>query len=179
MAAVKNNPGKIRAGVSGLRGGMDLTVQYFNKTNGVKIATVPFTGGSGESLKELLGGRIEAVVTTGTSSLGHVQAGRLRALAVFQPERYGAFADAVPAIRSAKEGWVRSAYYVIGPKGLPASVRDKLASAALQVARSEEFLKFCKDTGYMADPRGIDDSAAEIVQEGGIYADLLKFMERK
>ena len=50
---VKDNPGKVRASVSGLRTVPDLLAQEFNMIAGTKLRTVPFTGGSGEALVAL------------------------------------------------------------------------------------------------------------------------------
>ena len=60
MADVKKNPGKIRASNAGLGTINDLVVQQLNKVAGVKIVTVPFSGGGGEAMVALLGGRVEA-----------------------------------------------------------------------------------------------------------------------
>ena len=58
----KKNPGKLKVSVSGLRTAPDLAMQHFNKLSGLRVATVPFTGGGGEALLAALGGRVDGTV---------------------------------------------------------------------------------------------------------------------
>ena len=178
MADVKKNPGKIRASVSGKYGQPDLVVQQLNKTAGVKITTVPFTGGAGEALVALLGGRVEANIGTGASTLGHLKAGAIRALAVFKKGKHDLFPAAMP-IGDTYDATIASAYYVIAPKGLPKEVLDKLVAASLKVVRSPEYLKFCQPHGYEVDPKGPEALTAEIIQYQKTFTDLIKFLDIK
>ena len=178
MADVKKNPGKIRASVSGKLGQPDLVVQQLNKTAGVKITTVPFTGGAGEALVALLGGRVEANIGTGASTLGHIKAGTIKALAVFKKGRHELFPNATP-IGDTYDATITSAYYVIAPKGLPKNVLDKLVGASLNVVKSPEYAKFCQPHGYVVDPKGPEALTAEILQYQKTFSELIKFLEIK
>ena len=179
MADVKKKPGKIRASVSGMRGGPDLLVQEFNKVAGVNIATIPFTGGAGEALVALLGGRVESYISTGVSVIGHVQAGKVRMLAVFQKGKYDLFPEATPVIDAGYDVRLPGAYYVIAPKGLRKDVQDKLVAASLQVVRSEEFNKFCRANGYTVEVKGPEEVKAELAQYSKKFIDLIKFLDQK
>ena len=64
MAEAKANPRKLKVSVSGLRSVNDIAIQQLNKLSGLRIATVPFTGGGGEATLAALGGRVD-----GTSAL--------------------------------------------------------------------------------------------------------------
>ena len=176
MADVRKNPGKIRASVSGKYGQPDLVVQQLNKTAGVKITTVPFTGGAGEALVALLGGRVEANIGTGASTLGHLKAGTIRALAVFKKGRHELFPNATP-IGDKYDATISSAYYAIAPKGMPKNVLDKLVDASLRVVRSPEYLKFCQANGYEVDPKGPEALTAEILQYQKTFSELIKYLD--
>jgi tripartite-type tricarboxylate transporter receptor subunit TctC len=179
IADVKSNPGKIRVGVNGLRTAPDLVIQQFNKVAGTRIVTVPFSGGGGEATIAVLGGRVEAMANSGAGNVGHIKAGTLRALAVFTKGKYDAFPDAAPVGDAGYNATMGSAFYVIGPKGMPTGVMDKLSSAALNVAESEEFREFTKANVYVADPKGPQDAKRDIEQFSDTYAELLKFIERR
>ena len=179
MADVRKNPGKIRASVSGLRTQPDLAAQQLNMVAGVKIPTIPFTGGAGEALVALLGGRVEAGINTGPTVAGHVQAGKVRVLAVFKKGKFEFFPDATPVFDAGYDATLAAEFYVIAPKGMPKDVQDKLVAASLQVVRSEEFLKFAKENGYSVDAKGPEALKAEIVQYSKIFSDLIKFLEQK
>jgi len=179
MVDVKKKPGKIRASVSGLRTGPDLVMQEFNKVAGVKIATIPFTGGAAEALLALLGGRVEAYVSSGTGVVGHVQAGKVRVLAVFKKGKYDLFPEATPVGDAGYNVTLQGTYYVIAPKGLPKHVQDKLVAASLQVVRSEEFNKFCRANGLVVNVKGPESLKDELSWYGTMYSDLIKFIEQK
>src|SRR5690606_29635261 len=92
VQAIRQNPGKIRASVSGIRTGPDLVAQEFDRVANLKLATIPVTGGGGEGLVALLGGRVEAALSPGTAGItGHIDAGRLKMLAVFKKGPYDGF----------------------------------------------------------------------------------------
>lgn len=179
VADAKANPGKIRVGVNGLRTAPDLVVQQFNKIAGTRIATIPFSGGGGEATIAVLGGRIEAMVNSGAGNIGHVKAGTMRALAVFAKAKYEPFPDATPVGALGYDATMGSAFYVIGPKGMPREILSRLSSAALQVVRSDEFADFARANVYVADPMGPDETKRDIDRFTGIYADLLKFIEQR
>jgi tripartite-type tricarboxylate transporter receptor subunit TctC len=178
LAEVKKNPGKIRASVSGLRTAPDMVTQQFNKVAGVKIATVPFTGGGGEAMAALLGGRVEANVGYGASTLGHEQAGKVRVLAVFKKGKYDLFPNATP-IGDTYDATLPATYYVIGPKGMPKNVLDKLVDASLKAVRTEEFQKYAASKGYVAEAKGPDGVREELVEYSKTFADLIKFLDQK
>lgn len=176
---VKKSPGKIRVGVNGLRTAPDLVIQQLNKVAGIRIVTVPFSGGGGEATIAVLGGRVEAMVNSGAGNLGHVKAGTMRALAVFTNGRYEPFPDATPVGDMGYNATMGSAFYVIGPKGMPQDVMSKLSTAALQVVESDEFRNFAISNVYVPDPKGPQDAKADIDRFSAVYAELLKFIEQR
>jgi tripartite-type tricarboxylate transporter receptor subunit TctC len=176
MADVRKNPGKIRAAVSGMRTGPDMVMQLLNKVAGVKVTTAPFTGGAGEALIALLGGRVEAYASTGISIVGQVQAGKVRVLAVFQKDKYELFPNATPVV----DATISSVDYAIAPTGIPKDVLAKLIDASLRAVRSEGFNQFAKANGYGPDPdpKGPEAVRAELLPQTKLYSDLIKFIEQ-
>jgi tripartite-type tricarboxylate transporter receptor subunit TctC len=180
IADAKKNPGKIRVSVSGLGTIVEMVVQQVNKNAGVKITPVPFTGGGGEGLVALLGGRVQGNVTSGAAGIaGHVQAGTVKVLAVVGKDRYEPFPDATPMVEAGYDVTLPYACYVLAPKGLPKDVLDKLVAASLQVARSPEFLAFAKTSGMVVDAKGPEAMKAELVSYTKVFSDLIKFIDQK
>ena len=179
MADVKKNPGKIRASNAGVGTNNDLVTRQLNKVARVKIVSVPFSGGGGEALVALLGGRVEAGINTGPTVAGHVQAGKVRVLAVFKKGKFEFFPDATPVFDAGYDATLSATYYVIAPKGLPKDVQDKLVAASLRVVRSEEFHKFAKANGCVADAKGPEALKEELVQQIKVFSDLIKFIDQK
>jgi tripartite-type tricarboxylate transporter receptor subunit TctC len=172
MAELKAKPGKLRASVPGLGTLSDLVVQQFNKAAGVNLVTVPFSGGGSEAMIALLGGRVETFIGSVTGNLGQVQAGKVRALAVFQKGRHDIFPDATSVVDAGYDVALKVGFFVVGPKGLPKDVLDKLVTASLQVARSDEFAKFAKTNDFVPDVKAPEAARAELLQLGRTFSEL-------
>jgi tripartite-type tricarboxylate transporter receptor subunit TctC len=179
MADVRKRPGKIRVSVTGKGATSDLVVQILNVVAGVKIMTVPFTGGGAEGLIAMLGGRVEVDCSKAPTALGHVQAGTVRVLVVFKKGKYDAFPNAESVVDAGYDVTLPTVYSVIAPKGMPRDVLDKLVASSMKVARSDEFLKFAKANGFVLDLKGPEALKEEIVRESKIYSDLIKFLKKK
>jgi tripartite-type tricarboxylate transporter receptor subunit TctC len=183
MADVRKNPRKIRAAVPGMRTGAELVLQLVNKIENVKITPTPFSGGGGEAMIALLGGRVEAFVGTGIPILGQVKAGELRVLAVFKKGKYELYPNATPVFDAAGYEITfpssPSTDYVIAPKGMPKDVLDILVAASLQAMRSEQFKNFARSIGHIPedDPKGPETIRAELLPQKKIFSDLIKFID--
>ncbi len=68
--------------------------------------------------------------------------------------------------------------YVIAPKGLLPEVKDKPAQASQEVVRSPEFLEFLKKQGFVLDPKGPDETAAELVEYNKAFAEVLLSIQK-
>lgn len=92
------------------------------KVAGVDLKRVKFVSfkGSAETTVAVLGGHVDVVMATPGSAWKHVQAGKLRMLAVSSPKRLGGELAAVPTWRELGWNGVSSNWRaVVGPKGLP------------------------------------------------------------
>ena len=86
---------------------------------------VPYHGG-GPAVVDLLAGQVQAYIGTFASSIEHVRAGRLRALAVTSATRAAVLPD-VPAVAEVLPGYEASIYVGISaPRGTPADVVNRL-----------------------------------------------------
>jgi len=177
IAHARNNPGKVRASVPGVGTLSDLVIQQFNKVANVRIKTVPFTGGGPEAMVALLGGRVDAFVGSVSGNLGQVQAGKVRALAVFQKGKHEIFPEATSVVDAGYNTSLQVAFHVIAPNGLPKEVLDKLIAAAGQVARSEQFAKFSKPNDFKVDAKGPEAARTELRELGKEFAELIKFIK--
>lgn len=178
LADVKKNPGKIRVSVSGLRTAPDLVVQQLNKLAGTRIVTVPFSGGGGEALLAMLGGRVEASVGYPASIKGQVDAGQIRVLGVFQKGKYPMFPDATPIGDTEFPATLPATYYVIAPKGIPAPILDKIMDASKKAVAAPDFVKFAEDNGYVVDPKSGDNMKAELEEYHKTFEDLIQFLDK-
>lgn len=179
VAAAREKPGKIRAAVSGLRTAGDLSAQELNLAAGVKIATVPFTGGGGEALLSLLGGRVEALIGTTPSSKGQVDAGQVKVLAVFQKGKFDIFPKADSTVDVGFDAKTPQSFLLMAPKGLPADVRAKLVDASMKAINSADFTSFMQQNGYIVDAHGPEKAVEEIQRDGKAYQALIQYMDKQ
>jgi len=178
MADVRKRPGKIRVSVTGKGATSDLVVQILNKVAGVRFVTVPFTGGGAEGLIALLAGRVEVDNSKAPTALGHIEAGKIRVLGVFKKGKYDVFPDAESVVDAGYDVTLPTVYSVIGPKGMPRDVLDKLVTSSKKVASSDEFKKFTKAMGFVLDLKGPEALKEELVRENKTYADLIKSLKK-
>ena len=177
LTEAKANPRKLKVSVSGLRSINDIAIQQLNKLAGLRIATVPFTGGGGEATLAALGGRVDGTAGFAPGMKGQIDAGKLRVLAVFQEGKYELLPDAKPIGETPWKDTFPVGYYVIAPNGLPKPVLEKLLAVSKVIVESEEFKSFLKANGYTWDPKFGDDMKKELAGYDSKFRDVIKFLD--
>ena len=125
IAYAKANPGKINFASPGIGTSNHLSGELFKMMAGIDMLHVPYRGAAA-ALTDLLGGQVEAYFDPIPSSIEHIRAGRLRALAVTTMTRSEALPD-VPTLGEFLPGYEASAWFGFGaPKDTPIAVIDKL-----------------------------------------------------
>jgi tripartite-type tricarboxylate transporter receptor subunit TctC len=125
IAHAKANPGKINMASAGIGSGNHLAGELFKMMTGVNVVHVPYRGG-GPALVDLLGGQVQVLFATMSSSIEYVRAGKLRALAVTTATRSPVLPD-ISTVAEFVPGYESSFWTGVGaPKGTPAEIVDKL-----------------------------------------------------
>jgi tripartite-type tricarboxylate transporter receptor subunit TctC len=121
----KANPGKVNWASSGNGTSVHLSGELFKLMTGVNLIHVPYRG-SAPALTDMIGGQVQVMFDNMPSSIEHIRAGKLRALAVTTAVRSEALPD-VPILADTVPGYEASAWFGIGvPKGTPPAVIEKL-----------------------------------------------------
>jgi tripartite-type tricarboxylate transporter receptor subunit TctC len=125
VAYARNNPGKIN--FSTYSGASQLAYAQIVKNTGVDMLRVPYKG-EAPSVTDILGGTIHAVFATPTSSLSHIQSGRLKALAVTLPQRWPLLPE-VPTTVEAGMPPISVEFFaaMFGPAGMPPEIAQRLS----------------------------------------------------
>jgi tripartite-type tricarboxylate transporter receptor subunit TctC len=125
IAYAKANSGKINWASSGNGTSVHLSGELFKIMTGVELTHVPYRG-SAPALTDMISGTVHVMFDNMPSSLPHIQAGKLRALAVTTAQRSDALPD-VPTVSETVPGYEASAFFGMSvPKGTPAEIIDKL-----------------------------------------------------
>lgn len=174
MEDAKKRPGQISIGSSGRFSSSELPVHELMLKTGVKFNTVPFSGGGGEAITAALGGHIDVIVSTSVSLFPHVQAGKLRALTVFQKGRNHLFPDVPSTVELGYKVTHPIMYFVVGPKGLDKGALDTYHKLFLEVVKGTKFIDFAKVNGFVLDPLGPADLTKELYKWMDTYQMLIQ-----
>ena len=133
IAYAKANPNKLSYSSAGTGGGTHLAGELFTSLTGVKMQHIPYKGSS-PAMQDLVGGQVQLMFADSTSAIPFIKSGRVRALAVGNPEPSVFFPD-LPTIASAgvKDYEAYSWSGVVAPKGTPPEA-VKQANAQLNKA---------------------------------------------
>lgn len=126
IAYAKANPGKLSYGSGGIGGITHLTAELFKQeAGGLDILHVPYRGVA-PAMADLLGGQVQLVFTNPAPSIGSINAGKLRALAITTATRSDVL-PAIPTIGEFVRGYEASSIFGLGaPKDTPTEIIDRL-----------------------------------------------------
>ncbi len=141
IAYIKANPGKVNYGSSGNGTSNHLSGAMFVARNGLNATHIPYKGGA-QAITDLLRGEIQFMFYHYLPLLGHIQDGKLRAIANTNATRIAALPD-VPVMKEAgMDDFVVSAWFgVWAPAGTPKDVVTKLNEAILKIINSPQVKK--------------------------------------
>jgi tripartite-type tricarboxylate transporter receptor subunit TctC len=150
IALLKKNPGKYSYASSGTGGISHLDGELFKALTGTFIVHIPYRG-SGPALNDTIAGQVDIQMDNLPSSIPHIKAGRLHALAVMSDKRFGALPD-VPTFAEVglKEANNMAWYGLVGPAGLSPEIVQKVNSAANAALKDTEVLKRFAENGSIA-----------------------------
>jgi tripartite-type tricarboxylate transporter receptor subunit TctC len=148
IAYAKAHPGKINFGSAGTGSVAHVTGEWFKMMAGIDMQHVPYRGAP-LALADLLSGQVQVMFDNLPSSIDHIRAGRLRALAVSTPTALDLL-PGIPPIGAFLQGFETSAFAGLGaPTGVPREIVEKLNMAV---------------NAALADPK----LAARILDLGGV-----------
>ena len=157
----------------------DLVLEQLNSEAGDAFRATPFSGGGGEALAAVLGGQVEAGVAALSTARGQLEAGELRALAVFADEPLQ-LKSTVPAITDlGYDATLNADFYVIAPPGLPQDVTEELSRASAEVVNSPEFAEFVQGTGAVHTPLDAAAATADLQEQEAVYDELFAFLQER
>jgi tripartite-type tricarboxylate transporter receptor subunit TctC len=146
IAYAKANPGKVNFASGGIGSTQHVAGELFNMMAGVKMVHVPYRG-EAPALTDLLGGQVQVYFGPIASSIGHIRAGKLRALAVTTETRLELLPD-IPTVGEFVLGYEASGWQGIGaPRNTPAEIIEKLNKAINAALADREMKARLADVG--------------------------------
>jgi tripartite-type tricarboxylate transporter receptor subunit TctC len=125
IACAKSNPGKVTVASAGIGSAPHMYWELFRSVTGIDMVHVPYRGG-GPAVTDLIGGQVLVYFGTFASTIQHIRADRLRALAVTSAKRAAVLPD-VPAMAEYLPGYEASIYVgIAAPRGTPPDIVEQL-----------------------------------------------------
>ena len=147
IAYLKSNPGKVSYASQGSGSLAHVGTEIFKSLTGTDMLHVPYRG-SGPAIADMLSGQVQLFITTPPSVLQHIQAGKLKGIAVTGKTRHPGLPQ-VPTTAEAGlpgfelEGWVA----LFAPTGTPAEAITRLAAAVKASVESPDVVSKAKAAG--------------------------------
>lgn len=175
IAYLKAHPGKVNYGAAAPSSASTLEMLAFLRATGTEAVMVPYKGGAGPAVIGVLGNEVQMVMLTFSSLVNFAKQGRLRMVAVVQPERNSAMPD-VPTLREQGiDQTVGSWQGLFVPKGTPKAVVNRLFQVGTQMMKDPRVTKRLGDAGItIVTSKSPADFAAFVKSETARFAKVIK-----
>jgi tripartite-type tricarboxylate transporter receptor subunit TctC len=151
IAYVKANQGKVTFATPGSSTLNRLEMEVFKKEAGLDMVHVPYKGGAGPAVTDVLGGHVDLMFTTITSAMQFVKENKVKALAVTTRERMADLPDLPTMYELGWKNLVTSSWQgVLVPTGTPQPIVDKLNAAIVKVLADPEIQQRMRKGGAIA-----------------------------
>ena len=173
VAELKKSPGKYSYSSSGTGGIGHLQMELYKNLSGTFVTHIPYRG-AGPALNDTVAGQVPMIFDNLPSALPFIKENRLVPIVVAAPQRVAALPN-VPTFKElGLEPVNRMAYYgIIGPKGLPKEVVDKVNAAVRKALEDPAVKKRIEDTGSIVVGNTPEQFAEQIKAELSVYKDVV------
>lgn len=179
VAELKKNPGKYSFASSGTGGIGHLQMELYKSLSGTFVTHIPYRG-AGPALNDTVAGQVPIIFDNLPSALPFIQEKRLIPIVVAAPQRLAVLPN-VPTFKEVGlEPVNRMAYYgILGPKGLPKEVVDKVSAGVKKSLEDPAVRKRIEDTGSLVVANTPEQFAAQIKAEFEVYKKVVETSKLK
>ena len=174
VALLKANPGKYNYASSGNGSTQHIAGEVFKQLTGTSIVHVPYKG-SGDAIKDLLGGVVAMNFDTMPPVMPHIQAGKLYGLAISTPKRLAQLPEVPTFIEEGITGFdVTNWYGVMAPAGTPREIVAKLNADINKAMQVPEVRARLENVGTQLREMSAAEFEAFMKAEVAKYAKIIK-----
>lgn len=138
VALAKKDPDALNYGSSGIGSTLHLASEMFKSRTGIDMRHIPYKGAA-PALAAIIGGEIQAMIGAIPSTMPHIKAGKLRALATTGAKRSALTPDLPTVAESGYPGFESIGWFALAvPAGTPRDVVDRIRTEALKALESAD-----------------------------------------
>jgi tripartite-type tricarboxylate transporter receptor subunit TctC len=173
VALLKKQPGRLSYASGGPGTSQHLACELFKLSSKTYALHIPYKG-SGPALTDLIGGQVQFMIDSVSAALGHIQAGRVRALAVTSSRRNPSLPD-VPTVAESGVAGLQDFEAVgwgglVGPVGMPPAVTQKISRDFADVLRDDAIVQRVNGSGSVVRALPAGEFARFIADEIGKWS---------
>ena len=181
ISLAKSRPGQLAFGSSGNGSIEHVAAEMFGRQAKIQILHVPYRGAA-PAMIDLMGGQIQAIMTTTTTAINNLKGGRLKPLMVATAERLTTLPDVKTARESGLPGFeVASTYGILAPAGTPPAIVRRIAAEITKAMKSPSMAEkldqqvlvpvFDTPEQFAASVKKERDSWAEFIRRNNVMPD--------
>lgn len=177
---LKEHPGKLSYGSTGVGTSTHVLAELFKMRTGTDMVHVPYKG-SGQMIPDLITGQVQLAFDNMPTALAQVKAGKLVPLGVTSAQRWVETPD-IPTIAETVPDFVATSWQgLFAPAGTPPAILDKLSAEVQRILKAPDTIKRFQELGtnatgmpraeFKAFVRDQTELWAEVVKKSGARAD--------
>ncbi|MEY2804393.1 MAG: hypothetical protein RL657_1729 [Pseudomonadota bacterium] len=177
VAYAKKNPGKLDFASTGPGSASHLAGELLNDMASIDTVHVPYKGGA-PALQDLLGGRVASYYSTLSTSLPHIESGKLIPLASTGAQRLSALPKIPTIAESGYPGFSATNWYAfVASAKVPKSILDRWNTELVKVLKSPDVVEALNSHGLTPMPSSRDEFAKYMAKESTTWGRIIR--ERK
>lgn len=138
IALAKKEPGKLTYGTTGLGGSQHMATELLQRLAGVQLTHIPYKGAS-NVMTDLIAGHVDLAFVSASGAMPHLQAGKVKSLAVAGPLRLSGLPDVPTFTQAGFPAMVSDSWNgLLAPAGTPPAIIKKLHAAAVEALQTPE-----------------------------------------
>ena len=174
IAYVKANPGKTSFASPGSSTLNRLEMELFRRDAGLDMVHVPYKGGAGPAVMDVLGGHVDLMFTTISSAMEFVKAKKVKALAVTTAARMADLPDIPTMVESGYKDFVFDTYTALmAPAKTPPEYVAFLEKHALAILAKPDTRKKLTEAGFDVTARTGKGHMARVTKEVAMFKQII------